>query len=204
MLRAAYDLFCDGGYVGTTMKAIAERAGVAVQTLYFTFNTKSTILNEAIGAAVVGFDVWDPKMEQAVSDEPRTMVDFHPWYTEFCEAPTAPKALAVFVDASLHILDRVGPLIVVMTGSADADVLATLQTGEHRRATSYGFAAEELAKLNCWRDGVTLQQATDILLTILSSHTHTYLRRERGWSLEQCREWYIDVLCHQLLQPPNA
>ena len=44
MLDAAYDLFCEQGFRATTMDAIAQRAGVAVQTLYFTFHTKDALL----------------------------------------------------------------------------------------------------------------------------------------------------------------
>ena len=56
MVGAAYRLFCEKGYVATTMEAIAREAEVAVPTLYFTFRTKGAILGEALGAAVMGFD----------------------------------------------------------------------------------------------------------------------------------------------------
>src|SRR5258708_38526773 len=56
MVGAAYRLFCEKGYVATTMEAIAREAHVAVPTLYFTFRTKGAILGEVLGAAVMGFD----------------------------------------------------------------------------------------------------------------------------------------------------
>ena len=34
MLTAAYELMCDQGFRAATMESIAERAGVAVQTIY--------------------------------------------------------------------------------------------------------------------------------------------------------------------------
>ena len=207
MLSAAYELFCVGGYVGTTMTAIAERAGVAVQTLYFTFNTKSAILKEALGAAVVGFEHWDPRVEDTVSKgAPRAMLELHPWYAAFREAPTAATALAVFVDASLPILERVGPLVVAMTAAAgaDPDVMTTAEVGERRRIDGYAFVVEELAKREGWRRGMSAQRATDIMLTILSAETHTFLTSRRGWSQDACREWFLDVLCQQLFESPSA
>lgn len=75
MLRAAYDAFCERGYAASTMDMIAERAGVAVQTLYFTFHTKGAILEEAFGAAILGFDRWDPRAGPAVAADLRAASD---------------------------------------------------------------------------------------------------------------------------------
>lgn len=199
MLRAAYELFCARGYVGTTMTAIAKRAGVAVQTLYFTFNTKSAILQEAFGAAVMGFEHWDPKVAELPSAG-RPMVDVLPWYPEFRDAPTAAAALAVFVDAVLRILERVGPLNVAMTAAAgaDPDLMTAVEVGEQRRIDDFRFVVEELAKREGWRRGMSLQQGTDIMLLILSPQTHAFLTSERGWSHDACREWFLEVLCQQL------
>jgi TetR/AcrR family transcriptional regulator, regulator of autoinduction and epiphytic fitness len=44
MVKAAYHLFSDQGYAATTMAQIAEAAGVAIQTLYFTFHSKAALL----------------------------------------------------------------------------------------------------------------------------------------------------------------
>src|SRR4249919_1205351 len=52
--KAAYTLFCERGYAGTTMVDIAEAAGVAVQTVYFTFHTKSELLSRTYDFAVLG------------------------------------------------------------------------------------------------------------------------------------------------------
>lgn len=56
ILRAADETFAAHGYQGTTMAAIAERSGVAVQTVYFYFHNKPRLLAELIGQAVMGFD----------------------------------------------------------------------------------------------------------------------------------------------------
>src|SRR2546423_14550843 len=52
--RAAYTLFCERGYAGTTMNDVAETAAVAVQTVYFTFHTKSELLSRTYDFAVLG------------------------------------------------------------------------------------------------------------------------------------------------------
>ena len=46
MVKAAYKLFCENGYLGTTIRAVADDAGVAVPTVYYTFGTKAALLGE--------------------------------------------------------------------------------------------------------------------------------------------------------------
>ena len=53
---AAIGCFVESGYPATTMADIAERAGVAVQTLYASFKTKRAILAQAIDVAIAGDD----------------------------------------------------------------------------------------------------------------------------------------------------
>jgi len=54
IIAAATEEFRSSGYHGATMSAIAERAGVAVQTVYFVFHTKPALLTAAIDTAVMG------------------------------------------------------------------------------------------------------------------------------------------------------
>lgn len=46
ILDAARTLFFENGYSATTLKAVAARAGVAVQTVYAVFGSKAAILTE--------------------------------------------------------------------------------------------------------------------------------------------------------------
>src|SRR5690349_16397972 len=54
MLEAARELFVRNGYGATTLKEIADRAGVAVQTIYFTFGNKRVLLKELVDVAIAG------------------------------------------------------------------------------------------------------------------------------------------------------
>lgn len=202
MLRAAYDAFCEGGYAATTMDVIAGRADVAVQTLYFTFHTKGAMLAEAVGAAIMGFERWDPRAGPAVTADPRgAFMEFHPWFAAFDAAPTQADALVVFIDASLDILMRVGPLATVMTTAAatDAQVRAAGALGEQRRVEGYALVVDLLTKRGKLRRGVSARKATDVLLALLSGETYEHLALRRGWSRAELRKWLVDVLSHQLL-----
>lgn len=202
MLAAAYRVFCARGYAGTTMEAIAEEAGVAVQTLYFTFHTKGAVLSETVGAAILGFDRWDPRAEPMTTSDPRAAFEeFHDWFPAFARAPTQARALAVFIDASIDILARVGPLVAVMTAAAasDPDVSAVADLGEQRRVEGYGLVIDQLAKKGGLRERVGRKRATDVLLTIVSAEVYQQLTALRGWSRSRVRAWWLEVLSRELL-----
>src|ERR1700722_12365070 len=53
---AARDLSTESGYPATTLAAIASRAGVSVQTVYFQFGNKLAVLKDVVNQAVAGDD----------------------------------------------------------------------------------------------------------------------------------------------------
>jgi AcrR family transcriptional regulator len=54
VLAAAGRVFSDAGWSGATVAAIAEEAGVAVETVYNGFGSKAGLLRAAFDAAIVG------------------------------------------------------------------------------------------------------------------------------------------------------
>jgi len=54
MLDAALSLFMEQGYDDTTIQQVATAAGVAVQTVYFTFGSKSRLLGQFQDRVVLG------------------------------------------------------------------------------------------------------------------------------------------------------
>lgn len=62
ILDAAHRLFAERGYAGTRMADIATEAGVAVQTVYFTFHTKAELLDACVARGVMGGD--EPRIPQ--------------------------------------------------------------------------------------------------------------------------------------------
>jgi len=54
ILTAAGALFAEHGWTGTTLAAIAAKAGVAVETIYAGFGSKKGVLHAALDVAVVG------------------------------------------------------------------------------------------------------------------------------------------------------
>jgi AcrR family transcriptional regulator len=54
ILHAAMSLFVTRGYPSTTVEMIAQEAGVAVQTVYFSFRAKVNILKQLVDINVAG------------------------------------------------------------------------------------------------------------------------------------------------------
>ena len=187
MVGAAYRLFCEKGYVATTMEAIAREADVAVPTLYFTFRTKGAILNEALGAAVMGLD------------EPVEPEDA-PWYRAFEAEPDPRRALKILVENVALILSRVAPLTTAIHGAAnDPEVVVVRELSVQRQHDGYRDLVRQLARKGGLRQGLSVARATDILFVLLSADLFEALASGRGWSFAECKRWLVDVVSQQLL-----
>ena len=198
MVRAAYDIFSSEGFIGTTMTAVAKRSRVAVPTVYYTFGTKVALLSEALGAAIVGFDVWrEPPPEPiGIAD----LVTANRWWGDLLTAATSRDALEVFVTQGAEILRRVGPLMPALHGaSGDPEGLERLRIGEERRVETYRAVVDAIAaKPAGLRSDVTTETATDIVVVVFSAETYQGLV-SRGWSHERCASFILQLLASQLL-----
>src|SRR5688572_21910249 len=118
ILEAAYRLFCDHGYAATTMDAIAERADGAGQTRYFTCPTTGAILRQTVAACMIGFDRWEPSVDPIVTtDHLRALREHHAWFPAFERERDVTRALSMFVDATLNILERIAPIASVVAAA---------------------------------------------------------------------------------------
>lgn len=186
MVEAAYRLFCERGYVATTMEEIAREAGVAVQTVYFTFHNKVAILKEAFDASVLTHD--DPKPPDARA-----------WYAEFERERDGPRAVGILVDNVSEILRRVAPLAAAMTAAAGDPVAAEIYAkGEALRRDGYARLVSITAAKGALRPGLTEARAVDVLYTLLSPEMFQAMSR-CGWSFPEWKTWITDVLVQQLL-----
>src|SRR3954471_733846 len=98
---AAAALFVEQGYGMTKLEQIAERAGVAVQTVYFHFGNKRTVLKEAVDIAAVG------------DDEPVALLE-RPWFERVRDEPDPRRVIALWIENSRTIVERVGPIMGVV------------------------------------------------------------------------------------------
>ena len=186
MLDAAITCFTGSGYVGTTMAAIAEEAGVAVQTLYFTFHTKAELLQETFDRAVLG-------------DGPPVPPSETEWYKAMAAEPSIEGALGHLVSGVTEILERVAPLRPVFEAAAGEEGVAQVwERGEQLRLEGYRSIIGILTNKQSLSDVHDAESATDVLMVLLGPDTFRAFTQERKWSLRGWRSWVAGVLRREL------
>lgn len=187
IVKAAYTLFCAGGYAGTTMARIAGVAGVAVQTVYFTFHTKSALLSRAYDFAVMG------------EDEPLAP-DKQPWYGAMTAEPNLAQSVRHVVTGAGEIIRRVTPLYLVARVAADGDpeTARVIIFHERWRADGYKAMLELLRTKAELRPGLSLERATDLLLLFVGMDVYQVLVGGHGWSHEEWADWTVSAVVGQI------
>jgi AcrR family transcriptional regulator len=185
--KAAYTLFCERGYAGTTMADVAVEAGVAVQTVYFTFHTKSELLSRAYDFAVLGEG--DPVPPDKTA-----------WYAMMTNEPDVTGALRHAVEGIGEIMTRASPLDIVVRGSAgsDPETAAVRAFHESWRAQGYKAILEILATKSALRVGVSPDRATQLLLLYLGMDAYRVLVLDLGWTHHDWIDWTVATLREQL------
>lgn len=185
IIAAASAVFAEAGYVGARMADIAERAGVAVQTVYFTFHTKAELLKACFDRAVLGPERLAPPQQA--------------FWAEMSAAGSGRAAIAAFVSGNTAILQRVAAIDEVAKAAPhEPDAAAVVARSEQLRRDGYADAVAILAERFGLRRGLDLDTATDLLLMYGSSATYLTLRRY-GWDDQRFAAWLIDTLSEGLL-----
>jgi AcrR family transcriptional regulator len=187
IIRSAYSLFCERGYTGTTMADVAKAAGVAVQTVYFTFHTKSELLSQTYDVAVMGEVDPLPPERQA-------------WYLEMTAEKDVTRALRFMVAGIGAILVRAAPLDTIVRASAagDPDSAAVRALHERWRAEGYRSMLDLLQGTFALRPGVTPERAIHLLLLYLGMDVYRVLVHDLGWKHDEWIDWTVATLAEQV------
>ncbi|WP_208115785.1 TetR/AcrR family transcriptional regulator [Labedaea rhizosphaerae] len=190
IVRAATELFVANGYAATTLEEIARRAEVAVQTVYFHFGNKRTVLKEAVDVAAVGDD--EPVPVLARPDAERARAEQDPR-----------RAIELWTEFGREILTRVGPIMNVVRDAAavDPDMAAQWAENNAQNASAFRVLATQLDAMSALR--VPVDEAVDILCA-LSGLDMYLLLRSRGWSPQRWERFVVDSLAHALLTTDPA
>lgn len=192
VVEAAGPLFVDHGYASTSIRAVADQAGVAVQTIYNAFGSKAGLLRAVIDAAVAG----DPE-PVAIADRLEAL--------DLGDNATA--AVEEIVGHAVAALERLRPLYPALRSAAESD-------GEvadaHRRYTYAGRrsdlrrVAEHLDRIGAVPPAVGVERCTDILWVVLSPDAYELFVTHRGWTPDEVRSWAIATIHASALRPPSG
>jgi AcrR family transcriptional regulator len=185
IIDAAYKLFVEHGYEAVTMQAIADAAGVAVQTVYYLFGTKAALLSAVEAHVVLG-----DRPARSWRDAPRA--------GELAEISDPHALIARFVAADTQIKSRIATFTIAVGPALarDADSSAQRQTG---RDEFFRFLVDRLAALEALRPGLTAGRAFDIVSVLNSLHNYVELTSNHGWTPQDWEGWIIQVLTEQLV-----
>ena len=188
IVAAASELFLDEGYGATTLDQVAARAGVAVQTVYFHFGNKATLLKEALDVAAVG------------DDEPVALMD-RSWMAEMTAEPDPIRVIELWTNGGREIFERVAPLLAVVRGTigTDPDLAAQWDLNEGQRRSAYRALPGLLADRDALRPGLTVEDAADLAFLISSAENYMVATGILGWPPERWQRTTAALLAQCLI-----
>ncbi|MBO3749926.1 TetR/AcrR family transcriptional regulator [Streptosporangiaceae bacterium NEAU-GS5] len=185
ILEAARELFTTRGYAATTMNDIAERAQVALDTVYAAVGRKPELFLALVETALSGTD-------QAVPAQQRD-------YVRAIQAePDAARKLDIYARAIGSIHSRLAPLLRVAQTAAHPEVRQMWQDIARRRAANMRELAQELSDTGQLRPGLGLDEIADVIWATNSPEFYCLLVEDRGWSPERFTAW-LAATWHRLL-----
>jgi len=124
------------------------------------------------------------------------------WYQAALNAADPEQALAAFVSGIVTILDRSAPLAPVLASAATLEPMIAEHLGhtEQLRVDGYLAFIRHLHRNGLLRPGLSVEVATDVLLTLLGPATYVAFTRGRAWSHSQYLRWITPALLELLIK----
>lgn len=175
VLRAGVACFNETGWAGTTLAAIADEAGVSVETVYKGFGSKKGLLREAMDIAVAG------------DAEPVAFAD-RSEFQALGDGSLADRiAAAVALVASIHERSAGVWQAIVEASSGDEEVDGWRLAFEHARRIDVARSVELM--LGPPPD----EQLTTMLWVLYGPETYLKLVRDSRWTPQEYEAFLIDT-----------
>lgn len=189
ILEAARDLFLSRGYAGLTMQAVADRASVALDTVYAAVGRKPALVRLIVETAISNTD-------QAVPAEQREYV------LRIRTAASARKKLDIYAAAVVDIQSRLAPVVRTLSAAAvvEPELDKIWREISERRARNMKLFATDLIATGEVRAGLGVERVADILWATNGPELYTLLVVERGWAARELERWLADAWARLLLQ----
>ncbi len=188
IVAAAKDVFERLGWSGTTMRAVADQAGVSVKTVEALYRTKAELLKTAVDYAIAGDLRPVPVLGRDSVAAMRA-------------APDAPAMLSLHARHARDINSRAAAVFWVVEqaapGSQDIAELWAQMT-ENRRTGAHWAAVGLLAKPGL-PPHVTQAYAEEVLWVAIDPGTYRSLTLGRGFSPDEFEAWLRNYYKKMLL-----
>lgn len=176
VLDAAHHLFATRGLT-TTIRQVADRAGVSRATVELTFGTKAALLGAVVDLALAG------------DDEPVAILD-REWVAELAARPVA-DFLQLAGEAFAAGAARVAPVLGVIDDGARRDPsLAQLAARLLRqRRVMATWVVDVVERRDALAVDLTLDDAIETVLVVLDPAVHRQFLIDRHWTADQLGGW---------------
>lgn len=185
IVRAARDLFERDGFRGTTITDVAQRAGVAPETIYKAFGTKAGLAKAVFDLVIGGDD------DLPVAQQPQTRA--------IRAEPDVGRKIEMYVDGYVERVQRSASVqILIRDGRhVDESLAVVWQQLMSEALWGMGILARHLAETGLLH--VSVEEARDILWNYISVDQYERLVLQRGWSIERFAAWLRQALRSSLL-----
>jgi AcrR family transcriptional regulator len=183
IIAAARELFAQRGYVGTKVDDIAERARVAVATVYAVTGGKQGLLHTLV-------DQWTEAPEVGEA------------YRAIDAAEDAAALVSTVASLTRRMRRDWGDVMKIVLATAPIDEAAAenLRLGTDRYRAGLRAAAVRLADLDALKPGMTVDEATDLLWFFFGYASFFTLTEDNGWSPERSEQWLGELATRSLLK----
>jgi AcrR family transcriptional regulator len=190
ILAAARDLFLTEGY-GCTIARIAERAGVAVDTVYASVGRKPALVLAVIDMVLGDADRPIPAAQRG-------------YVRQIQDATTGPEKITIYAGALATLLPVVAPLQEALreAGKTDPECARAWSQLVDRRAGNMLDFARELRGTGHVREDLDDRQVADIVWSTNSAE-YFLLLATRGWSPDRFGAHLADMWTRTLLDPAH-
>jgi AcrR family transcriptional regulator len=187
ILAAALELFVTNGYAASTIQALADRAGVAVQTVYAVFGNKRELLRQLIESTITGDDEPVPITERA---EAKTVA----------AEPDARRRAERDAAFSRSITERVAPIVRIASEAAasDPELAAMMEMVKAARREEMIASARIVAGPDGLR--VSEKEAAATLYVLYSPQVADMLMGDYGWSPKRYEKWLARMILQTVVR----
>lgn len=176
---AARQLFEADGFGGTTITAIAERAGVSVQTVYGAFGTKAGVARAIVEQMEESAEIAQWRHRIAAEQDPERILEaFARWTCAFFAASRPSFAIA---------------------REAMAELSELVTQGNDRRRQGLAALVERLAAQGALKPGLSIHEAVDRAWLVTGIETFIGATQGCDWSEDAYASWLAETLAQQIL-----
>ncbi len=185
VLKAARELLLQSGYRATTVRAIADRAGVSTEMIYKSFGDKKRLMKSLYDVTTAGDDEPEPIGSRPVMQ--RVLATADPYQRLMLYAKFV-RTYQERLNALLHLLAEADPEMAEIRATIEGERLAGLRT-------FVGHLADE----GQLRSDVTCSAGADACWVLTSPQMFIQLTQTRNWSAVGYERWLTDMMAASLL-----